>query len=181
MLDTHPLTDIPASFQMGLRWYVFYAHPRAEKRAQKSITSLGFTAFVPFEKKIRRRPGKKPMLYETAYFQGYGFVQFDINDKRWGSIIDADGVADVLRTMSVPRPVPDAIIDGLKLADSIGLLDCTKPPKAGIEVEVTDGPFASLFGKVLRARSGDRADILFKGIMGATTMVTMPLNVLREV
>lgn len=177
---THPLENIPASFPSGLRWYVFCAFAKAEKRAEESIRDLGYPVFVPFEKKIRRKPGCKPRIHEGAYLPGYGFVQFDINDQGWGAIVEADGVIDILRTTSVPRALPDAVIDELRLADSMGLLDATKPPKAGIEVEVTDGPFSSLIGKVMRARSGDRADVLFKGIFGGARTINLPLAFLKE-
>lgn len=181
IFNPHPLENIPASFPSGYRWYVFSTYPRKEKEAEKAVRDLGFSVFIPFEKKIRRRPGRKPMPYERAYFPCYGFAHFDINDKRWALIRKADGVLDVLRSVDgIPVAVRDSAIDELHLAESMGILDQTKPPKAGIEVEVMEGPFSTLMGKVLRARSGDRADILFKGILGAERMVTLPLSFLRE-
>lgn len=177
----HPLAKIQASFGIGLRWYAFYTQARAEKKAEEAIRGLGFPVFVPFEKKIRRKPGRKSQPYEAPYFPRYGFVQFEINDDRWGGIVDADGVTDLVRTAGVPRTVPDSVIDALKLADSMGLLDRTQPFKTGIEVEVTEGPFSALIGKVMRARTGDRADVLFKGMFGGDCMMTMPLSFLREI
>lgn len=174
----HPLANISASFETRERWFVFFTHPSAEKRAQESITELGLPVFVPFEKRIQRRPGRKSRLYEAALFPGYGFVRFDMNDDRWGSIKHSDGVVDLLGSGGVPSSVPDGAIDGLKLAETVGLFDRTKPPSVGMSVEITDGPFASWIGKVTKARSGDRIDVLLN-IFGADRSVTIPVAYMR--
>lgn len=179
-MTAHPLENIPASFPSGLRWYAFYTHARAEKKAEQAIAELGYAVFVPFEKKIRRKPGRKPMQYNAPYFPRYGFVRMDINKPEWGAIKEADGVTDLVRTASIPRSVPDAIIDTLRLMQNMGVLDATKPFKAEMEVEITDGPFRDLIGRVRRARSGDRADVLIKGLFGADRVVDVPLAYLRE-
>lgn len=177
--NAHPLANIPASFPLGLRWYAIYTHIRAEKRAGEAINDLGYQTFIPLEKRIQRAPGKKPRPYETALFPRYGFVQFEINDDRWGEITDADGVVDIVRSNNIPRAIPQSIIDGLKLADSMGLLDRTMPAKVGGMVEATAGPFSGIVGKILRARSGDRVDVLLN-MFGTEVTTTMQLTNLRE-
>jgi transcription antitermination factor NusG len=170
---------IPASFPVGGRWYVVYTAPQAERRAVDGIMHLGFECFLPMERRVRRKPRVKPQVYEAPLFPRYGFVRFDINRDGWGGILETDGVMDLLRPNNVPVSVPTTIIDGLRLADSIGLLDHTQPPKLGSLVEVTDGPFSGLLGKIMRARSGDRVDVLLKILNGAVRS-TFPLSMLRE-
>ena len=160
------------------RWRVFYTGIRAELAAGAAIADLGFQTFIPTEKRILRAPNRKPRLCVTALFPRYGFVRFSANDE-WGPILTADGVQDILRSNNIPLAVNDSCIDGLKLADEIGVFDKTKPPKAGMMVEVTQGPFASLMGKVLRARTGDRVDVLLK-FLGADVPATIHLGALRE-
>lgn len=176
----HPLEGIPASFTLGPRWHVFYTQTRAEKTAQESIRELGFPVFVPFEKRIQRPRNRKPRLCEVALFPRYGFVQFEINKDRWGEIVTADGVAEIIRMNSIPCSVPDAVIDGLRLAETVGVFDKTKPPAVGVNVEVSEGPFAGLIGKVMRARTGDRMDVLLK-FLGGECLVTAKWGTLREV
>lgn len=180
MTSTHPLAHVPASFPIGKRWYVFYTLTAAERRAQESIRDLGLQTFVPFEKRIQRVPRRKPRLYEAALFPGYGFVRFDINADRWGGIKHADGVVDLLSSMNIPQSVPDSAVEGLKLAESVGIFDRTKPPSVGMPVEVTDGPFATFIGKVSKARSGDRMKVLLK-MLGGEREVSIPLAYLKEV
>src|SRR5690349_6944970 len=143
----HPLEGIPASFVRGERWFSFYTHIHAEKRAQQSIEELGFKVFIPFEKRILRRPRAKPRTYEAPLFPRYGFVRFDINRAEWGEIKYCKGVVDILRNDGIPCSVPQQVIDGLSLAESMGLLDRTKPPKVGQDVLVTYGPFHEFIGK----------------------------------
>lgn len=175
----HPLADIPASFPSELRWYAIYTHPQAEKAAGESIRDLGYRAFIPQEKRIQRRPGRKPRHYEAALFPRYGFVQFDINDHRWGGIVDTDEIVDVIRNNGIPCAVPNHIIEGLQLAEKVGAFDRTIPFKTGGSVEVTEGPFAGWIGKIKRARTDDRVDVLLH-ILGGDRVVTTTFSSLRE-
>ena len=164
---------------MNERWFVFTTGIRAELAAGEAIKDLGFQVFIPLEKRIQRAPNRKPRLCETALFPRYGFVRFVADDDKWGVILTADGVQDVLRSNFRPMPVRDDCIDGLRLADSVGIFDRTKPPQVGMNVEVTAGPFSGWIGKVLRARTGDRMDVLLK-LLGAEIPTTIHLNALRE-
>lgn len=163
-----------------MKWFCFYTRIRAEAAAGASICDLGFHTFVPLEKRMARVPGRKPKAYETALFPRYGFVQFSLSDRDWPIILDADGVLDLLRSDDKPMSINSQIIDGLRLADSCGLFDRTKPPKVGMSVIVTSGPFASALGRIERARTADRMDVLLK-IFGGETRATIPLGSLREV
>jgi transcriptional antiterminator RfaH len=140
---------------------------------------MGYDVLVPFEKRIQRKPGCKARAYESALFPRYGFVRFGIENDHWGEIKAAAGVLDLVRTNSVPRTVPDQAIEALKLAEAVGTFDRTVPPKVGVKVEATDGPFSGFIGTIIRARTGDRVDLLAK-ILGAERIVTMPLSTLRE-
>jgi transcription antitermination factor NusG len=163
----------------GQRWHVVYTAINAEACARDEICKLGFPVFVPFEKRIRRLPNRKPFEYRTAYFPRYGFVRFDL-DQNWPAILGAKGVVDLLRNNGIPIPVPDRAVDALKVADRIGLFDKTKPPAVGMEVEVTAGPFSGLLGRIMRARTGDRMDVLLKMFGETEITATIPLMALRE-
>jgi len=175
----HPLEHIPASFPSELRWYAFYSSIHGERRAGESIGVLGYQTFIPFEKRIQRHRKGKARPYEAALFPRYGFVLFDINDAGWGEIPNAKGVVDLIRCNAIPKAIPSSVIDSLKLADGMGVFDRTQPPKVGVEVEVSEGPFAGIVGKIIRARSGDRVDVLLK-VLGGETIVNAPLATLRE-
>lgn len=178
-MTDHPLAA-PLSYQSGNLWFVFYTHIAAEKRAERSVSDLGYKTYVPFEKRILRRPGKKPRQYETALFPRYGFVNFDPNRDEWGEIKYADGVYDILRNNSVPVSVPERFIGGLRVADDLGTFDRTKPPRKDLQVLITHGPYADFVGRVVKARSKDRVKVLLK-MFGTERAVDIPLMHLREV
>lgn len=175
---THPLENVPLSYGLGERWFVFTAEPGREKAAEESIRELGFQAFVPCEKRIRRVRNRR-VEREYALFSGYGFVRFDINRDPWGAIVGAKWVFDLLRMDRVPQAVPDKVVDGLHVAISAGAFDHTKPPNVGMPVEITEGPFASIIGKIKRARTNERMDVLLT-FLGTEIVATVPLLALRE-
>ena len=164
---------------MAAPWYVFYTRIRAEELAGEAVAQLGYSVFVPFERCFRRLPSGKTQRIKRALFPRYGFVAFDIH-QNWPAILAADGVMDVLRNNGNPVSIPRRCVDSLKLADSCGLLDRTKPPRAGIPVEVIGGPFSGFIGKVIRARTGDRIDVLLRFLF-QECRVTVPLMALKEV
>lgn len=161
-------------------WYAYYTHIHVEKVTQRSIEELGYKTFVPFEKRMVRRPRAKPRLYEAPLFPRYGFVKFDIEDDRWGQIKYCKGVVDVLRNDGVPISIPQTKMDEFILAESMGLFDRSKPPATGMKVLITHGPFADLVGKVIKARAKDRVDVLLS-FFGSIREVEIPLVNLREV
>ena len=178
---SHPLTDIPASFTSGERWYVFYSFPNLEKKAADAIfQETGCPTYVPVEKRIRRRPGVKAREYETAVFSRYGFVRFDINKSEWGGISDCKFVVGLIRQNSVPLAVPERVIDSIIVADRAGLFDRTKPPAIGKEVEIIDGSMAGLIGKVLRARAKEKLDVLLN-FLGSEITATVSIANLRMI
>lgn len=166
-------------FHKERNWYVFYTYARAEQAACDAVSKLGFPVFVPTEKRIQRLPNGKPRPQEKALFPRYGFVQFGPADP-WSQILDADGVMDILRHDLTPIAVPDDVMNKLRLAQKLGVFDHTKPPEVGTEVQVTSGPFGGWIGKILRCRTGDRADVLLK-FLGAECSATIPLMALKEI
>lgn len=168
-----------ASYPLGRAWHVVYTEPRGEVRAKADIQACGFPVFLPMEKRKVYKRGKRLMI-EAPLFSRYLFARFDIEAEDWGKIQSAEGVVTLVLNNQVPVRVPDAAIDKLRLAESMGLLDRTAAPKVGMTVLATEGPFVDFIGKIMRARTGDRADVLFK-LFGAERVVTMPMEKLREV
>lgn len=167
----HPLEHIPASFPSGLRWYVFYSHVRAEKKAGDEIRQLEFPVFVPLEHFRNKAP--------RALFPRYGFCQFDIHNPDWGNITSCKGVIDLVRVNHIPRHVPDQVIAGIRLAEGMGMFDHTRAPKVGTKVEVMEGPFAGEIGRICNIPSSRRARVLLQWL-GGERVVSMPLAGLRE-
>jgi transcriptional antiterminator RfaH len=169
-----------------MNWYCWMSRPRAERDAGEAITALGYPTYLPLEKRIQRRWNGKAVAVEHALFPRYGFVQFDILGDPWGEIAHANGVMDVLRRGDgCPSPVPDDTIKMLRMAHDLGLFDHTKPkpfefPKAGTRVKIAVGPFEGFIGRIARARSAERIEVLMQ-VLGAERKITVPLAALQQV
>lgn len=148
-------------------------------KASDEIHELGFPLFCPMERKFKRFRGRK-VPAEHPLFPGYLFASFNRNTDDWGQIDHVDGVMGILRNGPLPIQIPEAEIDRLRIAESIGVFDRTKPPKIGLEVEALDGPFAGWIGKITRARSSERVDVLLS-FLGRMVEVNLPISALREV
>ena len=147
------------------------------RKATAGMEDLGYPVFCPMQRSYKRTRGRK-VATDSPLFPGYFFTQFDRDTDGWGEIDHIDGVLGILRNGTTPIRIPGTDIDRLRVAESIGVFDKTKPPKVGIEVEATDGPFAGWIGKIVRARSSDRVDVLL-GFLGGVVEVNMPLSSLR--
>lgn len=170
----------PQDHRQGLRWYVFYTSIHAEEAVQRLIRELGYQTFVPFEKRSTRLLRRKSPFYLSPLFPRYGFVRFNIAYDDWGQILHAKGVFDLLRQQAQPVAVDDHAINGLQLAEKIGLFDRTKPPKVGMKVQITSGPLTDFIGKVVRVRARDRVRVLLS-LLGGAREVVIPVSSLQEI
>lgn len=161
---------------IALRWHVIWTQSRAELDAVAEIERLGFSAYCPMEKCRRWRRNRKE-IFERPLFPRYAFVQFDPLEP-WSEIRHADSVVDLLRNDNQPMRVPDGFVESLKHAEQLGLFDRTKLPAPfpiGSSVMLdSSGPFADLVGKVRRARSRERVDVLIK-YLNREVIVNVPI------
>ena len=159
--------------------FVFVCAPHAETMAQELISDLGYKTWLPVEKRLYRRLRGKPVVRENPLFPRYGFVWW-APGADYGPILRCKGVQDVLPNRVNPVPVSEHLIEGLKLAETVGVFDHTRPPRVGTRVEVMEGPFAGMIGKIARARAADRVKVMLK-ILSSVREVEVPLMALREV
>lgn len=162
-------------------WHAFRSEIKCELRAQTGLRDLGFETFIPVEKRIVVRCRRKHIV-ESPLFPRYGFVKFDINRDNWGQIRNTDGVEDLLSNNQLPVRVPENQISQLQLAEKFGLFDRTKKPapfKEGDSVEIGEGPFAGFLGKVMKARTDERINVLLD-FFGSARAIDFPLLHIRE-
>lgn len=165
---------------MTERWHLAFTAGGAEQDVVKDLNEIGFQAFAPLEKVRKVIRGRK-VERMMPLFTRYVFTRFDSADLEWREILNTSGVVDVVResASTLPLRMPDIEIERLKLAEKLGVFDRTKPMQAGVEVEVMDGPFTGFIGKVSRARSDDRIDVLLQ-FLGTERVSCVPLASLRQ-
>lgn len=162
------------------RWHLAFTSSRAEGIVCNELKELEFQSFSPVEK-VRRKVRGRKLEFEVPLFPRYVFVRFDPMSSQWRQILDVSGLVDVVResASSMPLRMPDVEVERLQLAEKLGIFDRTKPMQAGVEVEIMDGPFAGFVGKVARARSDDRIDVLLQ-FLGTERLSVVPITALRS-
>ena len=146
-------------------------------RLQRDIMALGFETFAPAERRwVSWRKRKRESI--TPAFGSYVFVRFDRELDAWGQIFDVQGVHDVIRTGNIPIRVPDQEINMLLAAERGGLFDYVASPFSTDQVvEITEGPWMGLIGKVRSASPRKRVKIL----LNALGMMEIEPHFLRKV
>lgn len=61
-------------------WYVFYTRPRAEKKVNENLLSLGYESFLPLMSEFKIWKNRQRKLIETPLFPSYIFVLATRND-----------------------------------------------------------------------------------------------------
>ena len=157
---------VPASFPLGRAWFVAGVMGRQEAAAASDIRALGFDVFCPMQTRPKRERGRRVERSEPL-FAGYIFASFDRELDDWGSILEVDGVMDILSNGQLPVRVPDVEIQRLRQAEQAGVFDFTSPASSlaiDERVEITEGPFAGLIGRVRKAAANKRVKILLDAL-----------------
>lgn len=152
----------------ALEWYLIYTEPNCEYTAAYWLQRQGFMTFLPEYRARRRRRRDPSFTVELPVFPSYLFVGQGVGEGRFKTIEDQRGVLRLVGVGGAPLRVPDAVIGELRAAtknqqfiedDKRGGVRYVRQGvtaaelarvKLGDDVLVTDGPFASFIGHVVR-------------------------------
>ena len=57
-------------------WYVFYTCPRAEKKVNEYLLSIGYETFLPLRKELKIWKNRQRKFIETPLFSNYIFIHY---------------------------------------------------------------------------------------------------------
>lgn len=173
MTTTSPASVVAAASP----WLVCRTQPQHEHRALAALTAQGAEAWVPTHWVTRQWSDRKRQL-EVPLLPGYCFVRWA--PPRWSKLLAFGGVRTVLRNSSIPSVVPEDDITNLRrFSDALAAGGLMAEPAtrgtwlAGDPVRVERGPFAGVYGRVVRRRGGLRL-VLALDTLGEGVMVTVP-------
>lgn len=156
-------------------WYALYSKPNSELRVAQTLTTRGFTTFLPL---LNARPAER----SVPLFPSYLFVQCDLATSGISALEWIPGLCRVLSFDGHPAVVPDQAIEMIRaelrrIEDEGGLP--RHPFKPGDEVIVEDGPLAGLRG-VFQGPAGpaERVHILLR-FLGQVNRAEVPVTMLR--
>lgn len=158
----------------AMQWYLVYTEPACEYTAAYWLQRQGFMTFIP-EYHVRRRRRGETCHSDMPVFASYVFVGQGLGEGRFKTIEETRGVLRLISVEGTPLRVPDEVIaelrDAVKNHQFIedgkrGGVRYVRPGvtaaelarvKLGDDVLVTDGPFASFIGNVVR--KGGRGEL----------------------
>ncbi len=166
---------------MDKQWLVVHTKPKQEERAKENLERQGFETYLPLlrEKKLYR--GK--WVYRTEpLFPHYLFLHLAMYEENIAPIRSTKGVHQLVRFNEYPAVIPLDSIESLKKNQNaeLGCHELIRELKEGDSLEIIDGPFAGLIGK-LHTASPDERVILMLDLLGRQSKVTLPMGAVMSV
>lgn len=159
-----------------LRWYLIHCKPREDERALEHLERQGFECFRPARRVERRRNGRKCTVADPL-FPNYLFIRLDRVHDNWAPIRSTRGVMHIVRFNEFPLPIPDAIIESIRLRLAA---DAVEPYlKPGERVRITEGAF-SQFEAIFVANDGQDRVVLLLNILQRNQELSFPLETVRK-
>lgn len=156
-----------------MQWYVVHTLVHGEQRALEHLERQGFEAWLPLYRKPRRHARRREIVLRPL-FPRYLFVSLDLEADLWRKVLSTRGVKTLISHDSVPTPVPDEIIEGLRThAEEDGLFT-VRPVglKRGEKVRIAEGPFTELEAVFEAQSDADRVLVLLN-LLGRQTIVRL--------
>ncbi len=120
----------------GPRWYVV----QCDRRALENLERQGFSCYWASLTVEKVRAGRK-LDIQQSLFPGHLFIHLDEVNDDWQPIRSTRGVHQIVRFNEYPLPVPDEIVEPIRLRRA-----CDPPhfphPRPGERVLITDDPFS---------------------------------------
>lgn len=154
--------DAAPPLATGTRWFVVYARPKSEVKAQLNLNAQGFRTFLPqIEKTVRH--ARQLRRTRAPLFPRYLFAELDLKRDPWLSVRSTIGVASLFTTSEgQPIPVPRGIVEALLEQSDGALVRLDVGLRAGQRVRLLSGPFADFVGKIERLDSAGRIRVLLE-------------------
>lgn len=145
------------------KWYVFYTCPRAEKKANEYLQSLGYETFLPLRKELRIWKNRQRKYIEEPLFPSYIFVKtYNCNIFH---ISRLPKICYCLTMNGHPAIIPDQDIEVIQCmlhSDKMVNVEQEKP-QIGSKIVIIEGDLAGYQGILLYCRGEDKFGIQLVG------------------
>jgi transcription antitermination factor NusG len=132
------------------QWFALQVLPRHEKAVYRMLQALSYESLLPVSRK-QHIYGARVREYELPLFPGYVFCHFCMESR--SSLLRLPSVTQVLGFGGAPAAINDAEIESLRTACNARIPMKPWPyVELGATVQIKEGPFAGISGKVVQAR-----------------------------
>lgn len=152
-----------------MKWYALYTRPRHEKKVHDQLLEKGVESFLPMIERLRQWKDRKKRV-ELPLFNSYVFIKIDLKNRY--TALQTNGVVRMVSFGGVPAAIPDWQIEQLRrVIEYPDTLELENYLRAGDWVEVIDGPFRGIKGRLRELRGQTRVVINIDGIFQSASFV----------
>ncbi len=159
-------------------WFALYTKPRSEFKAAQQLAALGMEYYLPTIKTIRQWSDRKKKVVEPL-FKSYIFVFCSELERYYA--VQQDAIVKAIFFNGKPAIVPDWEIESLrKVVENSEELSVSKIPQIGTEVEIIDGPFKGVIGKVFENENNQQMLAVSIKLLRRSVIVHLPASKVKE-
>ena len=140
-------------------WYAVYTRTRHEKSVAEQCKQRDVATFLPLYC-VQRRWKQRRAKVLLPLFPSYVFVRIALRDRL--RVLGIPGIVSIVSFRGVPAVVPEAQIDSLSRAVSLGRANPAVYLQSGKRVRVTAGPLVGLEGIVVDVRGEVKVIVSFE-------------------
>ena len=145
-----------------ISWYAVLTRPQAESTALANLLRQGYEAYLP-QCRVQVSHARRREIVLRPLFPRYLFAGLDQAVQPWRPIRSTLGVAGLVQFGDEPASVPENIIRSLREREEAGAFDRISPHQSlrvGDLVQVTEGAFEDMVGRLVELRDQDRVIVL---------------------
>lgn len=140
-------------------WYVVYTRGRHEKSMAEQCVERSITAFLPLYA-VQRRWKQRRAEVLLPLFPSYVFVHIALADRL--RVLAVPGVVSLVSFNGVPAVIPEAQINSLRKAITLGRAEPHVYLRSGRRVRVTAGPLVGLEGIIVELKNRVQVIVSFE-------------------
>lgn len=176
---------------MEKQWYVVSTYSGHENKVKEKLEmkaeSLGmqdyvYRVIVPVQKEVEMKNGVQKEK-ERKMFPGYILVEMVMTDDVWYIVRNTPGVTGFIGSSgkgAKPTPLQPYEVDKILGNMGISRMDVDKDLTNGTKVNIVDGPFKGMFGKVDFIDTANNKVNLLVDLFGQETSVEVEINQIQK-
>ena len=177
---------------MDKQWYVVNTYSGHENKVKEKLEmraeSMGmqdyiYRVVVPMEKVVETKNGVEKEK-EKKMFPGYILVEMVMSDEAWYIVRNTPGVTGFIGSSgkgAKPTPLQPYEVDKILNSMGIARMDVDKDLTPGTNVNIIDGPFKGMFGKVDSLDLENSKVNLMVDLFGQETSVEVELSQIQKI
>ncbi|MFC0269446.1 transcription/translation regulatory transformer protein RfaH [Kushneria aurantia] len=152
---------MPTSEDDGVRWYAVQCKGGESFRASENLQRQGYDIYHPQISVEKRRRGRDVAVAEPL-FPAYLFIALSPQANR-APIRSTRGVVSLVAFGGEPIALPEGLIETLMAREGSLAESGTRPLlQPGQAIEITEGPFRELQGRLMQCRGEERVIVLLE-------------------